>query len=114
LQYGYDKALPIAYDKEHIPTHSFLLGAWVHSGLLGAIFWFWILVICVKSLLTIPQRQDLLAPIFAFICFNMLWNTLFSPLGAEMRLYTAFNLVFLMFMHDRLTSKRETVCTAVK
>ena len=102
MKFGYDKALPIAYDPEHIPTHSFLLGAWVHSGLLGAIFWMWILVLCAKTLLLIPSKLDVNTPMFAFVCFNMIWNVLFSPFGAETRMYTAFYLVLLIFMHGRL------------
>jgi hypothetical protein len=107
-RYGYDETQPIVLADELsdlIPTHSFLFGAWVNSGLLGAVFWFWIMMFCGKLLLVMYKTKSPLTPVVAFVGFNMLWNILFSPFGAETRFYTAYYLVFLMFAHNRLLIK---------
>lgn len=108
LMYGYDEAQPVAYfyEDDLIPTHSFLFGAWVNSGLLGAVFWLWVMVFCAKLLLVVYKIKDTLTPVVAFVGFNMLWNIPFSPFGAETRPYTAYYLVLLMFMHNRLLLKQ--------
>jgi hypothetical protein len=77
----------------------------VNSGLLGAVFWFWIMMFCGKLLLVMYKTKSPLTPVVAFVGFNMLWNILFSPFGAETRFYTAYYLVFLMFAHNRLLIK---------
>jgi O-antigen ligase len=112
LKYSYDKLEPVVYNELMtglIPAHSFLLGAWVYSGLLGAVFWFWVMVFCMKLLLVLYKTKDPLTPVVAFVCFNMFWNILFSPFGAETRLYTAYFLVLLMFVHSRLLIKQEAL-----
>ncbi|HUW75523.1 MAG TPA: hypothetical protein VMV70_02475 [Gallionella sp.] len=106
LKYGYNRVSPVAYDPVHIPTHSFLFGAWVYAGLAGAVFWCWVFVFCSKVLLLMYKTKNSLTPVVAFIGFNMLWNIPFSPFGAETRLYTAYYLVLLMFMHRHLLIKQ--------
>lgn len=109
VEYGYSGTQPITYDgdlTDLIPTHSFLFGAWVNSGLLGAVFWFWVMVLCAKLLLVLYKTKDPLTPVVIFVAFNMLWNISFSPFGAETRIYTSYYLVLLMFMHSRLLSKQ--------
>lgn len=103
LKYSYDTR-PIAIDDELsdiIPTHSFIFGAWVSAGLLGAVFWLWIMIFCAKLLIILCKIKDPLTPLVVFLGFNMLWNILFSPFGAETRPYTAYYLVLLMFVHCR-------------
>lgn len=112
LKYGYNRVSPVAYDPVHIPTHSFLFGAWVYAGLAGAVFWCWVLVFCSKVLLLMYKTKNPLTPVVAFIGFNMLWNIPFSPFGAETRLYTAYYLVLLMFMHRHLLIKQAVQLSA--
>ena len=120
--YGYDETQAIAYTDELsvlIPTHSFLFGAWVNSGLLGAVFWFWITAFCTKLLLVMYKTKDPLTPVVAFVGINMLWNILFSPFGAETRIYTAYSIVLLMFMYGRLFIKQappvpQGVCSPIR
>jgi hypothetical protein len=109
-KYGYETP-PISYDEELsdlIPTHSFLFGAWVNSGLLGAVFWFWVIVFCGKILLVLYKSREPLTPVIVFVGINLIWNVLFSPFGAETRLYTAYYLVLIMFVHRRLLIRQAT------
>ena len=106
--YGYDKSQAIIYEDELaglIPTHSFLFGAWVNSGIFGAIFWLYILLICQKMLLIMYKIKYTLVPIIAFTAVNLIWNIFFSPLGAENRVYTAYSIVLLLFMMNQIIYK---------
>ena len=85
------------YRSRLIPTHSHLLGSWVESGILGAVFWGWVLILTVKVLLNQYNIRDPLTPLIAYIGIRLVWDIIFSPFGAERRLTTAFFLVLLMF-----------------
>jgi len=79
-----------------IPTHSYLIGAWVHSGILGALFWFYILSIIIKSMI---QSFNFKSPYKLFILYVVMglsWDILFSPLGLYSRTYAAFMLVVVL------------------
>lgn len=86
-EYGYDDT--VEYQSVVIPTHSHLFGAWVYSGIMGAIFWLYTLIITIKAMLNTRLPPDIL-PLIAFIGFCFIWSILFSPFGAEERLYGAF------------------------
>jgi hypothetical protein len=79
-----------------IPTHSYLFGAWVESGIVGALFWFWVLWCTAGTLLRATGREPML-PFFAFVGMLLAWNVLFSPYGAEGR-FTATYFVYAMMM----------------
>jgi hypothetical protein len=85
-------------DDDLIPSHSHLFGAWVESGILGAIFWFWVLFYVVKTLLRATGREPLL-PVFAFIGFLLCWDILFSPYGAERRFLTTYFIAGIALLH---------------
>lgn len=63
----------------HVPAHSYMLGAWVNAGLLGFIFWVFIL----KKIFIYLRYHVLNEP--RLLCLNllltssMLWDIFFSP-----------------------------------
>jgi hypothetical protein len=79
-----------------IPTHSHLLGAWVEAGLLGAIFWAWVLSLPVRFLLSYRGTMDCLTPLMAFFALLLIWDILFSPYGAMQRFLIPYYIVILM------------------
>lgn len=79
-----------------IPTHSHLFAAWVDAGILGAVFWLFVLGLVVRALVTTVSAPSGLAPLFLFVDLNLLWDVLFSPFGAERRLNTAFMIVVVL------------------
>lgn len=85
-----------------IPTHSFLMGAWVEAGIMGAVFWLWVLLLVYRVLANLYMVREPLGPLIALIGFLMLWDILFSPFGAERRYTVPFNLVLMMFAWDVL------------
>ena len=96
-KYGYTiRSLEKLYRSGTIPSHSYLLGSWVESGILGAVFWGWVLILTAKTLFYQYNIRDPLNPLIAFIGISFIWDIIFSPFGAEGRLTTAYFLVLLM------------------
>jgi hypothetical protein len=90
-----------------IPTHSYLFGAWVDGGVLGAVFWLWTLVLVASFLPQLRRLGDGRVTLVAFLSASFVWDVLFSPLGAQGRLTAAFSLVvFLMAKRDVCAAAR--------
>jgi hypothetical protein len=79
-----------------IPAHSYLVGAWVHAGILGAVFWLWVLSLPVRMLMRLYTRDEPIAPLFVFLSTGLIWDVLFSPFGATARLSASFAVVTLI------------------
>lgn len=104
----------VAEEKElgRIPSHSHLMGAWVEAGIVGAIFWFFILVVCARVLfveITSPGKADILA---VNIILGIMWGTMFSPFNGQARYFLEFGLMLLILKMPglrreyRLTGRR--------
>jgi O-antigen ligase len=89
----------IAYDGENyglIPTHSFLLGAWVYSGIFGAVFWFYIFYITVHGIAASTRLKSQYKLFIIYISVALLWDILFSPLGLYSRIYASLMIVVVL------------------
>lgn len=92
-----------------IPTHSHLFGAWVEGGILGAVFWFAVLVLAARVLLVTFRRHEPLAPLAAVVATMMLWDVVFSPYGAERRVIVAWAFVlFVTVLESVAPDRRQT------
>jgi len=91
-----------------IPTHSYLMGAWVESGILGAVFWFWVLFLPAWTLACLSQTQTHLSPLIAFFAFSLIWNVLFSPYGAQQRIISPYHIIVLMIFLSSYKLKRKS------
>jgi len=89
---GFDRM----YKEGLIPTHSHISGAWVESGILGAVFWGWVLILIYNVLSYRYYFRDMLNPLIVYIGIRFIWDIMFSPFAAEGRLTGAFSLVLLM------------------
>jgi hypothetical protein len=94
-QHGYE--IQGESESDLIPSHSYIVGAWVEAGFVGALFWFWELMLTARALIATQGANSALALLIAFVVFNLLWNLAFSPFGAEARFYTAYDLSLMMF-----------------
>ncbi len=72
----------LAYEKDgerYIPTHSHFTGAWVQSGIFGALFWLYALYLTIIFLLkysyTYPKYLGYVLP----MSFSIIWTIMFSP-----------------------------------
>lgn len=79
-----------------IPTHSYLFQSWVYGGILGGVFWLWVLARAAGVLPRLSRLADGRLILVAFVDLLFLWAVLFSPLGAEARLTAAFSLVVVL------------------
>ena len=94
----------LALRSELIPSHSYIFGAWVESGFLGAVFWFWIFVLAIKTVIYIFKMDIYFLPLILFVCFHLFWDILFSPFGSVARLYVAYYMVLLMSIQATYSS----------
>ncbi len=100
-KYGYEVNY-LAADKDLIPTHSHLFGSWVEAGILGAIFWFWVLFLVLRVMSNLFLAREPLSPLVVFIGFSLLWDIVFSPFGADRRITVPYDVVLLMFAWETL------------
>lgn len=65
---------------DQLPGHSHILGAWVYHGILGFVFWAFVLFYLLKVLLSgnLLKEPSLLGIRIYLFMYNM-WNILFSP-----------------------------------
>lgn len=88
-----------------IPTHSVLMQAWVWAGLLGAVFWVFILAFLFRSTLSAMTRAAANQPLVIFLGISSMWNLLFSPFGAHERFSWAIAICVLYFSIGVATNK---------
>ncbi|MBT4770601.1 MAG: hypothetical protein HOO00_08800 [Rhodospirillaceae bacterium] len=93
--YGYEIS-SLSMESGLIPSHSHLFGAWVEAGILGAIFWLWVIFLIMGVMVKLSIVRESLSPLVAFAGLLLLWDVLFSPFGAERRILIPFYLVILM------------------
>lgn len=87
---------PPSLREGEIPSHSYIFGAWVHAGILGAVFWTWVLLFTGSTLLRVYPANVTLLPLAAFVALLMMWNILFSPVGLTSRIVDPYYVVLLM------------------
>jgi hypothetical protein len=90
-----------------IPTHSYLMQAWVESGILGALFWFWAIAITIRGLYGAVKRPSPYNAFYFFIGFSFLWDVLFSPFRGEARVVVATR-IYLMLLLAANSDRNET------
>jgi hypothetical protein len=83
-----------------IPAHSHLMGSWVDAGILGAVFWSFILWLVIKGIVRVTVLRPPLAPISAYLLVEYSWAILFSPFGSTMRMYESMVIVIMMDLLD--------------
>jgi hypothetical protein len=93
------------YNSDLIPAHSHLTQAWIWAGISGAIFWIWMLIFLIKTFIKTNNYPNQFYPLILFFCIGGIWDILFSPFGAFMRLTWAFHLVVLMTVFDKTENK---------
>lgn len=97
-----EEMIEAAWFGDLIPTHSHLTGSWVEAGLLGGVFWLFILFLVARVLANLFQARDPMSPLVAFIALLMMWDILFSPFAADRRIVVPYQIVLIMFMWDNL------------
>jgi hypothetical protein len=92
-----------------IPTHSYLMGAWVEAGLLGVPIWLWTLFLVAAVLARCYRYDDRLVPLIAFGAFALAWNVFFSPYGSFERLIAPYYVLILVAASRWIGERREVL-----
>ncbi len=79
-----------------IPTHSYLLGSWVESGVLGVFIWVFLFALVVRALYAILKRHHFAGPLVAFSGFSLLWDIPFSPFATGSRFLVAAQICIML------------------
>jgi len=91
-----------------IPAHSYLLGAWVWAGFLGAAFWFAVAAIAVWLLANLYVSRVVVAPLLILAAMLLLWDIAFSPYGLGARITAPFALALCLLGLRLLRVERDT------
>lgn len=78
-----------------IPAHSHIMQSWVWAGILGAIFWVFVLRVTIRTFIKALQFPHELTLLVIFMGMNILWDVFFSPFGGAVRFHWALTLSIL-------------------
>jgi hypothetical protein len=96
-KYGYsDSDEAEDADVAIIPTHSHLTQAWVESGILGGIFWLYVLGLVGLMFVQLVLRRPTLLPLYSYAMVGFTWDVLYSPMGSTDRLIAAFMILLCL------------------
>ena len=105
-QIGYETNSGFVGGDSQGALHSHVLGAWVEAGVLGAVFWIWVIVLGVRSLGRLYSREEPMIPLIAFAGLMLLWDISFSPYAGDHRLITPYYIALMINGHRLLLGNR--------
>ena len=79
-----------------IQSHSMILGAWMESGIFGALFWLYLTGLVISTIFNSTGREPIFGLVTRFLTINYLWAVFFSPLGAGSRMMTAITITLIL------------------
>jgi hypothetical protein len=91
-----------------IPAHSHLMAAWVDAGILGAVFWGYVLISAVESVVRATILRPPVAPFYVFVLTTFVWDILYSPFGSVRRVTESLFLVIICDLLDPDSAVRKT------
>ena len=94
-------------DSNRISTHSFLLGAWVQIGILGALFWAAWFMLAARSAADVLWLPDVLVAGWLIFILLGLWNILASPFAGFQRLQAAILINFVITLMASRARRRQ-------
>ena len=98
-----------------IPAHSILFQSWVWAGIMGGIFWIYILYYSFRFLVTIIYLKNSIVPVAIHIATMFIWDILYSPFGNSRRYEAAVIITAMLCLTKIATELRgEKSAIAVK
>jgi hypothetical protein len=86
-----------------IPAHSHLMGAWVSAGILGAVFWTFVMWLLIRATIKVSVTRSPLAPVYGYLMISLIWAVAFSPFSGTSRMGEGFLIVVIV---DNLKASR--------
>lgn len=81
--------------------HSEILGSWAQNGILAMPFWLTVLCLLVLAAYAVVYRETRLPELVAFLAVLGAWDLLFSPFGADRRMWVAATVVTIVACSTR-------------
>lgn len=91
-------------NKYLIPSHSMLFGTWVYHGVIGAVFWIYILFLSLKVLSKNIFGEISISVIEMMILYALIWDIFFSPFGEARRCIEAVYIVVICVILNNIKS----------
>lgn len=88
-------------DEATIPAHSHIMSTWIQAGILGAVFWLYVLWIVLKGLMRVALALPPLAPLITWMLVSIVWDVFFSPFGNTRRSIDSLVILFALEMIER-------------
>ena len=85
-------------ESDLIPTHSHVLGAWVESGVVGAVFWSYIMYLLAVALYNNFQNRTRYSSLFFYILLGLGWEVVFSPFGLNSRFIDPIGIIAALIL----------------
>lgn len=95
------RAMSVGYRRK-IPTHSYIMGAWINYGLFGLIFYLWVLYLLYQHVKKYAAAIPHWYGYFAMLIPYYLWNIFFSPFGNRWE----FAMLMTCIFYARAVGKR--------
>ena len=93
---------------DYLPTHSHIIGYWVYHGILGAIFWLYVLVLMWRLFTSGAfMYEPKMIGHCVYFSVAVLWAICFSPFGQ--RTPMAFFIIYLIILEDYYLKDRYKV-----
>jgi len=92
-----------------IPGHSHIVTAWVWAGILGLIFWIYLIWMIFKGVVQVTILKPALAPLYMWMMLGTVWDIFFSPFAFTRRIGEA---ILIVIVAD-LIEKKVVVAPAV-
>lgn len=100
-----------AFRNDLIPTHSYIFGAWVEAGVIGAVFWLYVIAYCIMTVYKLFKYNLEFFPLVSLMSVSLLWAVWFSPFGAEARFSASLTIVVMLLIRratDRVATPANT------
>lgn len=85
-----------------IPTHSYLFGSWVESGILGIPIWIYAFFLAFQSLYAIVKIRGQPSALLSLVAFAMMWDVFFSPFASDTRILKGLEICILIAVASSL------------
>lgn len=94
-------------NQNQIPQHSYILNFWISYGILGLLFWIFILNSLWKIVVLEILAPTEFLPLILYVSILSCWNIFFSPYGASVRI--EFAIILTLIETVLLRSKTATI-----
>lgn len=104
---GYNTYYNLNEEESMVPRHSYILGAWIFSGILAVPFWLFILYLIFTFLRKHLWYNHKLIAFFLLTCISLLWNIFFSPLQQRTDLCISVAMIVLVTQKNLFKYKKK-------